>query len=82
MFVTARIRLYLRGVIAATVIVVLLPACASTRDDTLQNASQSQLCDDGNTPSCIEKLGKPMRCFCADTEALRELLDPNHPGRR
>ena len=68
----------LRLMMSAAIACVSLVACASTPDDELDYTDRPHYCRAGETPSCIEKVGKPVRCFCADTEALRELLDPNY----
>jgi len=33
-------------------------------------------CPGSRTPTCIQHLGKTTRCYCADQDALQELLDP------
>lgn len=68
----------LRRTIAAIIPCLLLVACAGTQEEDLEYMDRSHECRTGETPSCIEKGGKPVRCFCADEDALRELLDPNY----
>lgn len=82
MFGTARKQRFPGGLVIAAASLWLLAACATSPGDELQSANQPQLCADGSTPSCIEKIGKPTRCFCADRDELRELLDPHDPFRR
>lgn len=36
----------------------------------------SRLCEPGRTFSCVERVGRPVRCICADKDALREVFDP------
>ena len=74
---TARTNKILSRIFAATMIAATLSGCASDPAEKLYYASQPQLCRSGDAPSCITKQGKAMRCFCADKEALRELLDPD-----
>ena len=78
MFDTGNVSITFRLTTFAAIACVSLAACASTPDDELDYTDRPQYCRAGETPSCIEKVGKPVRCFCADTDALRELLDPNY----
>jgi hypothetical protein len=55
---------------------VYLAGCAHEPDMRVASDRQQTPCHSGETFSCVERLGKPMHCFCADKDALRELLDP------
>ena len=33
-------------------------------------------CPGSKTPACIQRVGQTTRCFCADNDALEEILDP------
>lgn len=61
----------------AAIACMLVSACA-TLDDGMNSADllEARKCRSGETYSCIERLGRPVRCFCADKDALRELLEP------
>lgn len=39
-------------------------------------ADAPQRCDFDETWSCVKRLGHAERCFCADKDTLRELLEP------
>lgn len=52
-------------------------ACAGpgeTADPEL--AQQAERCHFDETWSCVERMGQAERCFCADKDTLRELLEP------
>ena len=34
-------------------------------------------CPADRTPTCVERMGQPARCFCADRDALRRALEPD-----
>ena len=34
-------------------------------------------CPNDRTPVCTERMGKPYQCFCADRDALQQLLEPD-----
>lgn len=68
----------LRQTMSAVIVCALLGSCANTPGDEINYTDRPHYCRSGETPSCIEKVGKPVRCFCADKDALRELLDPNY----
>lgn len=60
----------------------LLTACALTepleyepRPDIEEIAKQLD-CPVGRTPTCVERLNQPYRCFCMDKEAMRDMLEP------
>ena len=55
---------------------LLLAGCAS-KDEIPIVAEEPDMCRSGETYSCIERMGKPKRCFCADKDTLRELLEPD-----
>jgi len=40
------------------------------------NRDAARLCEPGRTFSCVERMGKTVRCICADKDALREVFDP------
>jgi|GEM_PF-2406203 len=66
----------------ACVAALFLSGCAAqpspgqplAADDPARNPSR--LCEPGRTFSCVERVGKPVRCVCADKDALREVFDP------
>ena len=55
----------------------LLSGCASSAYETeAPMAEQVERCHFDETWSCVERMGHPERCFCADKDTLRELLEP------
>ncbi len=66
-----------RRVSTIALTVVLLGGCAGT-PDTIESAlaNRPQLCRSGETFSCVERMREPVRCFCADRDTLRDLLEP------
>ncbi len=55
----------------------LLSACATSGDATdSELAQQVERCHFDETWSCVERMGHAERCFCADKDTLRELLEP------
>jgi hypothetical protein len=75
---TASVKHALKGLSVAMLASTMLVACASAPDDEIHSAKKTYYCVGGDIPSCIEKVGKPIRCFCANEDDLRELLDPNN----
>lgn len=73
-----RIRKPAPGAFIFTVIgCVSVAGCAGTGyADRATAADEPRLCRSGETYSCIERMGRPERCFCADKDTLRELLEP------
>lgn len=65
------------GIIVIAFTGFVLAACASPgRPDDPAYAKQRARCNVNETFSCIERMGEPVRCFCADKDTLRELLYP------
>jgi hypothetical protein len=67
------------GIKAIVGLVLVLSACATHGDGddpAPAQASQQRLCGSAETFSCVERMGEPQRCFCADKDTLRELFDP------
>jgi hypothetical protein len=66
----------------ATLLIVsallLLSACATDAPPLLRDARYASLCPGDQTPSCVEYLGKPMRCQCSSRDGLREILELNN----
>jgi type IV pilus biogenesis protein CpaD/CtpE len=62
--------------------VALLAACASEppaeRRPLLDMAKIRKIlnCPGSKTPACTQHVGRTTRCFCADNDALEEILDP------
>ncbi len=55
----------------------LLSACATPGDAAdSEMAQQVERCHFDETWSCVERMGHAERCFCADKDTLRELLEP------
>jgi len=52
-----------------------LTGCAST--DTPPATAARALCPPNRTPSCVEYLGKKMRCFCGTMDDLERILEPD-----
>lgn len=54
-----------------------LAACA-TRDQAPDPgmAQHAERCHFDETWSCVKRMGHTERCFCADKDTLRELLEP------
>ncbi|MCH7822250.1 MAG: hypothetical protein IIA07_09540 [Proteobacteria bacterium] len=65
-----------------------LSACAPThpierRPEIDMSVIREMLdCPINRTPVCTEYMGKPAQCFCADRDALKEILDPDDHRRR
>ena len=55
-----------------------LPIAGCTNTDAVSPASSGATprCGVNETYSCVERIGHPVRCFCADKDTLRELLEP------
>jgi len=34
-------------------------------------------CPSDRTPACLERMGKPYKCYCMDKDALRRLMEPD-----
>lgn len=67
----------LRNCIFAAALAMLLVACAGTDQTVVAGEEQPlQKCGFDETYSCIERMGLATRCFCADKDTLRELLEP------
>jgi len=64
-------------VMGAAALLVLFAGCASSGSTTTEADARKRLCPPGLTPSCVEYLGKKMRCFCGTKEDLREIFDPD-----
>lgn len=61
----------------AVALVTLLAACATPGDAAdPEMARQAERCHFDETWSCVERMGHAERCFCADKDTLRELLEP------
>lgn len=63
--------------------IVLLGACAAQepleyepRPD-MEEIALLLNCPFGRTPTCLERMGKPYKCYCMDEDALRRLLEPD-----
>ncbi len=55
----------------------VLLACASSPDaHDSAIAEEAERCHFDETWSCVERMGHAERCFCADKDTLRELLEP------
>lgn len=55
----------------------LLCGCATPDNAPDSEVAQHvQRCDFDETWSCVERMGHRARCFCADKDTLRELLEP------
>ncbi|NNC77732.1 MAG: hypothetical protein HKN77_07195 [Woeseiaceae bacterium] len=58
-------------------LVLIIAACASNDETALaDHADEIPKCSFDETYSCVERMGKAERCFCADKDTLRELLEP------
>jgi hypothetical protein len=47
------------------------------REITLEMIKKMLSCAVDRTPVCLERMGKPYRCFCADTDSMRQVLEPD-----
>ena len=66
-----------RAFVFAVIGCTAVTGCAGTgHDDRPTAADEPRKCRSGETYSCIERMGRPERCFCADKDTLRELLEP------
>ena len=55
----------------------LLAGCATPDHATDPDMAQHiERCHFDETWSCVERMGHAERCFCADKDTLRELLEP------
>jgi len=65
----------------ATCVIALLLVLAggsATKDPYLLSDNQTRPpCPSDLTYSCVEYLGKKMRCFCASRDELRGILEPD-----
>ena len=67
----------LRVACTTATLALLLSACASPGDvSDAEMAEQAKRCHFDETWSCVERMGHAERCFCADKDTLRELLEP------
>lgn len=71
----ARVKKFLRGITAATVLTAVLGACATPTDRELLYAEEPNRCKNGDTPTCFEKMGQQTECYCTNSEGLRELFE-------
>ncbi len=68
--------------ILAVILVVLLSGCASSNEyseaeyrvDAREEARDLN-CATGETPSCIERMGQPTKCFCSSKDDLERILE-------
>lgn len=65
-----------RILIAALAAISLTACAAPARPGDPSYAKERARCNVNETFSCIERMGEPVRCFCADKDTLRELLNP------
>lgn len=68
------------GLVVATLSLAVLAGCASgdgakTTVGTNGDAPVALVCRHGGMPTCIENLGRRTQCFCADEQAMRDLLE-------
>jgi hypothetical protein len=65
----------------ATLLIVsallLAAGCATDSPPIQSDARYASLCPGDQTPSCVEYLGKAMRCQCSTREGLQEILELN-----
>jgi len=47
------------------------------REISLEMIRQMLDCAADRAPVCLEKMGKPYRCFCADRDTMRRALEPD-----
>jgi hypothetical protein len=69
----------MRGIarLAVTLSALLLAAgCASKDPYLVSDNARSSPCPPDLTYSCVEYLGKKLRCYCANRDELREVLEP------
>lgn len=58
-------------------LMLLLAGCAGTDEQgEFSYTNKPRKCKFDETFSCVERMGEPVRCFCADKDTLRELLEP------
>jgi hypothetical protein len=56
---------------------IVFTGCAGPEAiDEADRPDAPRRCGFGETYSCVERIGRPVRCFCADKDTLRELLEP------
>lgn len=53
-----------------------MSGCANSNETALADERDIPKCSFDETYSCVERMGRPTRCFCADKDTLRELLEP------
>ena len=76
--------------ILAAILIALLAGCALSSEygeaEYQVDARKEALnldCASNETPSCIERLGQPARCFCSSRDSLERILeDPLYEDRR
>ena len=64
--------------------VVAISGCAAsgTASNPAPNLDMNEVrellaCPSDRTPVCTERMGKPYQCFCADRDALQQLMEPD-----
>lgn len=54
----------------------VMAGCAGAAEPDTAADVDVPKCRSGETYSCVERMGRRVRCFCADKDTLRELLEP------
>jgi hypothetical protein len=65
------------GILTLMSALLLTAGCATDSPPMLSNARYASLCPGNQTPSCVEYLGKTMRCQCSTRDGLQEILELN-----
>lgn len=66
------------------ILATILAACASQDQDLLEYEPRPDMdeirellnCPSDRMPTCIERIGKAITCFCMDEDAMRRILEP------
>lgn len=59
-----------------TALVLVLPACAAEKSRLVSDNQVRNLCPVHLTYSCVEYMGKRLRCTCSSRDSLEAILEP------
>lgn len=69
---------HLSAVATSISAVLLLAGCASKDPHLVSDTAFQSPCDEDMTYSCVEYLGRKLRCYCVSRDELREILEPEN----
>lgn len=59
---------------------LMLSGCVTTDTPEPPATTARSLCPAGKTPSCVEYIGRKVRCFCGTLDDLERILEPDPLG--